>query len=201
MFRAAEMGQQLFALTFVQAENWVDVGAAVAIFGEEAGNRFRRMVGADHHPFGHSGDAVLGLHPLTGFFVTANKVAQFDPRFAERLFTGQYRGFDIHRQHPVRLDKGDGVLAVLLIRLYAIGQPNGNKLQAAVARFGTQFINRHLAQFPRQGGVLAAADTQHQRFNKRVGLQVGLQEIDAAADLAGDINLRLCAQRLNNLLL
>lgn len=44
MFRAAEMGQQLFALTFVQAENWVDVGAAVAIFGEEAGNRFRRMV-------------------------------------------------------------------------------------------------------------------------------------------------------------
>ena len=66
------MGQQLFALTFVQAENWVDVGAAVAIFGEKAGNRFRRMVGTDHNSFGHSGDAVLGLHSLTGFFISAN---------------------------------------------------------------------------------------------------------------------------------
>ena len=30
-------------------QNWVDVGAAVAIFGEKAGNRFRRMVGTDHN--------------------------------------------------------------------------------------------------------------------------------------------------------
>jgi hypothetical protein len=73
------MGQQLLALTFVQAEDRVDVGAAVAIFGEEAGNRFRRMVGTDHHAFGHSGDAVLRFHALTGFFVAANKVAQFNP--------------------------------------------------------------------------------------------------------------------------
>ena len=121
MFRAAEMGQQLFALTFVQAEDRVDVGAAVAIFGEEAGNRLRCMVGADYHPLGHPGDAVLGFHALTGFFVAANEVAQFDPRFAQRLFACQYRGFDIHRQHPVRLNKGDGILAVLLIRLHAVG--------------------------------------------------------------------------------
>lgn len=121
MFRAVEMGQQLFALTFVQAENWVDVGAAVAIFGEKAGNRFRRMVGTDHNSFGHSGDAVLGLHSLTGFFISANEVAQFDACFAQRLFAGQHRSFNIDCQHPVRLDKCDGVLAVLLISLHAIG--------------------------------------------------------------------------------
>ncbi len=57
--------------------------AAVAIFGEKAGNRFRRMVGTDHNSFGHSGDAVLGLHSLTGFFISANEVAQFDACFAQ----------------------------------------------------------------------------------------------------------------------
>jgi NH3-dependent NAD+ synthetase len=33
-----------------------------------------------------------------------------------------------------------------------------------------------------------AADTQHQRFNKRVSLQIGFQEIDAATDLVCGIN-------------
>lgn len=79
------------------------------------------VVGTDHNSFGHSGDAVLGLHSLTGFFISANEVAQFDACFAQRLFAGQHRSFNIDCQHPVRLDKCDGVLAVLLISLHAIG--------------------------------------------------------------------------------
>ncbi|STS81913.1 Uncharacterised protein [Klebsiella pneumoniae] len=59
------------------------------------------------------------LHSLTGFFIAANEVAQFDACFAQRLFAGQHRSFNIDCQHPIRLDKCDGVLAVLLISLHA----------------------------------------------------------------------------------
>ena len=75
MLRTAQRGKQLLTLTLVQAEDRVDVGAAVAIFGEETGDRFRRMVGADHDAFGHPGDAVLRFHALAGFLVAANKIA------------------------------------------------------------------------------------------------------------------------------
>lgn len=61
------------------------------------------------------------LHALTGFFVAANEVAQFDPASRSACSLCQYRGFDIHRQYPVRLNKGNGILAVLLIRLHAVG--------------------------------------------------------------------------------
>ena len=75
-------GKQLLALTFVQAEDRVNVGAAVAIFGEEAGDRFGRMVGADHDAFGHPGDAVLRFHALACLFIAANEIAQLNARFA-----------------------------------------------------------------------------------------------------------------------
>ena len=68
-------GKQLLALTLVQAEDRVDVGAAVAVLGEETGDRFCRMVGADHDAFGHPGNAVLRFHALAGFLVAANKIA------------------------------------------------------------------------------------------------------------------------------
>ena len=75
MLRTAQRGQQLLTLTLVQAEDRVDVGAAVAVLGEETGDRFCRMVGADHDAFGHPGNTVLRFHALAGFLVAANKIA------------------------------------------------------------------------------------------------------------------------------
>ena len=91
------MGQQLFALAFVEAKDGVNIGTAVAVFGEEPGDRFRRMVGAYHYAVGHSGDAVLRLHAFAGFFITANKVAKFDPGLAQRLLAGQHGALNIDR--------------------------------------------------------------------------------------------------------
>ena len=120
------------------------------------------MVCSHDHAFGHAGDTVLRFHSLTGFLVAANKVAQLNTRFSQRLLAGQHRAFDIDRQHAVGLDKFDGILAILLIGLDAIRQAHGDKLQAAIAAFSPQLIDRHLAQFAGKGRILAAANAEHQ---------------------------------------
>ncbi len=167
MLRAAERGQQLLALTLVETEQRVNICAAIAIFGEETGQRLCRMVSAHHHAAGHPGDAVLGFHPLTGLFVAAYEVAQFNARVAQRFFAGQHRFFNIYGQHAIRLDEGDGILTILLIELYAVRQTHRDKLQGFIACFCTQFADGHLGELPGEGGVLTAANAQHQRLQKR----------------------------------
>lgn len=108
------------------------------------------MVGADHHAVGHAGDAVLRLHALARFFIAANKVAELNPGFPQRLLAGQHRALNIDRQHAIRLDEGDGILAILLIRLHAVRQAHGDKL-AAIVTLCPQLINCLLAQFTGQG--------------------------------------------------
>ena len=135
MLRTAQRGKQLFTLTLVQTENRVNVGAAIAIFGEETGDGFCRMVGADNHAFGHSGDAVLGFHTLASFLVAANKIAQLNARFAQCLLACQHRPFNIDGEYAIGLDERDGILAILFIGLHAIGKTHGDKLQFLIARF------------------------------------------------------------------
>ncbi|CCJ84200.1 hypothetical protein BN133_577 [Cronobacter dublinensis 582] len=201
MLRAAERFQQQFALTLVEAEQRVDIGAAIAVFGEEAGHRFGRMVGADHHAFGHPGDAVLRFHTLARFFVAAHEIAQLNARFAQRFLARQHGFFDVNGQHFVRLDERQRVLTIFFIKLYAEGQTHRDKLIALVAGFITQFADGKLAQFAGERGVLTAADAEHQGFQKRIRFQVGLQKIDAATDLFTGVNLRFHPKRLNNFVL
>ena len=78
MFRATQFAQQRFTLTLVQPEQRIDVGAAIAIFGEEASHRFCSMIRAHNKAFGHTGDAVLGFHAFTGFFIAAYEIAELD---------------------------------------------------------------------------------------------------------------------------
>ncbi len=201
MFRAAQGFQQQLALTFIKAKQRVDVGAAVAIFGEEAGNRFRRVVGAHNQTFGHAGDAVLRLHAFARFFVAAHKIREFDARLAQRAFAGQHRLFDIHRQRAIGLDKRQRILTVLLIRLDAVRQAHGDKGVGAVAALFAQFANRQLRQFTRQRRVLAAANAEHQRLQKRIALQVAFKEIDAAANFLLRVDNRVNAECGNDFLL
>ena len=134
MLRTAQRGQQLLTLTLVKTEDRVNIGAAVAVFGEETGDRFCRVVGADDNAFGHPGDAVLRFHALAGFLVAANKIAQLNARFAKRLLACQHRALNINGQHAVRLNEGNGILAILLVRLYAIRKTHRDKLQFLIAR-------------------------------------------------------------------
>ncbi len=59
-----------------------------------------------------------------------NRSAQF--RFAQRLFAGEDGAFNIDGEYSVRLNKSNGVLAILFIGLHAIRQTNGDKLQRIV---------------------------------------------------------------------
>ncbi len=201
MLRAAQRRQQLLALTLVQAEEGVDIRAAIAVFGEEAGDGFRGVVGADDDPFGHPCDTVLRFHALTGFLVAADKIAQFNTGFTQGLLAGQYRTFDVYGKNTVRLNKRDRILTVLLVSLHAIRQTYGNKLQRGVTGLVTQLGDGHLAQLTGQSGILTAADAQHQRLQERVCRQVSFQKINATTDLFIGINRRFRAQRLNNFLL
>ena len=201
MFRAAQRFQQQFALTFVKAEQWVNIRAAVAILGEEAGHRFRRMVGADYYALRHTGDAVLRLHALARFFIAAHKVGKLNARFPQRAFAGQHRLFDIYRQRAIRLDKRQRVLAILLIRLHAVGQAHSDKGVGLVAGLFAQFADRHLRQFARQRGVLTAADAQHQGLQRRVALQIAFEEINAAANFLLRVDNRVNAECCNDFLL
>mgnify|MGYP003366976865 CR=1 FL=1 len=81
MLRAAKLGQQLFTLTLVEAEDWVDVGTALSIKKKETGDGFCCMIGPDDDAVGHTGNAVLCFHAFAGFFIAANKVAQFNTGF------------------------------------------------------------------------------------------------------------------------
>ncbi len=47
-----------------------------------------RVIGADHHAFLHARNAVLRFHAFAGFFVTLDEIAEFDPDFTQRRFTG-----------------------------------------------------------------------------------------------------------------
>ncbi len=109
------------------------------------------MVSAYHHAVGHPGNTVLRFHAFTGFLIAANKVAELNTGFPQCLLAGQYGTFNIHRQHPIRLDEGDRIPAILLIRTDAVRQAYGNKLQLFIAGFGTQFIDRLLTKFACQG--------------------------------------------------
>ncbi len=201
MLRAAQRFQQGFALAFSQAEQGIDVGAAIAIFGKETGQRFGGMIGADHHARGHTGNAVLRLHAFTRFFVAAHEVAQGQARLFQCFFAGQHRLFDVHHHHAIGFDKVDGILTILFIFLDAIGQAHGDKLVVLLAGLFAQFANRHLAQLTCQRGVLAAADAQHQGFQKRMRLEIGLQKIDAGANFLLGIDNRFRVQRADYFLL
>lgn len=109
MLRTAQRCEKLFAPAFVKAMKRVNIGTAVAIFGEEPGYRFRRMVGAHHDAVSHTGDAILRFHSLTRFFIAANKIAQLNSRFAQRLFAGEDGAFNIDGEYSVRLNKSNGV--------------------------------------------------------------------------------------------
>ncbi len=159
------------------------------------------MVSSDHNTGVHPGNAVLRLHTLAGLFVTANKVRQRDAGIAQGFLAGQDRFFDIDRQHAVRLDKVDGILAVLLIRLHTIRQTHGNKLVSAISGLFTQFADGGLTQFAGQGRVLTAADAQYQRLDKGIGFQIRLKKVDAGANFLLNLNGGLNAQRFDNFLL
>lgn len=73
MLRTAQRCEKLFAPAFVKAMKRVNIGTAVAIFGEEPGYRFRRMVGAHHDAVSHTGDAILRFHSLTRFSLPRTK--------------------------------------------------------------------------------------------------------------------------------
>ncbi len=158
MLRTAQRCEKLFALAFVKAMKRVNIGTAIAIFGEEPGYRFRRMVGAHHDAVSHTGDAILRFHSLTRFFIAANKIAQLNSRFAQRLFAGEDGAFNIDGEYSVRLNKSNGVLAILFIGLHAIRQTNGDKLQRIITGLFPQFGDSHLAEFPGQRRILPAAD-------------------------------------------
>ena len=145
MFRATQRGKQLLTLTLVQTENRVNVSTAIAVFGEKSGDGFCCMIGSHDNAAGHAGDTVLSLHTFTGFFIATDKIAQFNTRFTQGLFTGQYRTLNIDGEYAVRLDKGDGILTVLFISLNAIWQTYGNKLQRVIPRFFAKLGNSHLA--------------------------------------------------------
>ena len=134
VLRATQRGKQLLTLTFVQTEERINIGTAVAILGEETRDGFCRMIGTDHNAFGHPGNAVLRFHTFTGFFIAADKIAQLNACFAKRLLAGQHRSFDIDGEHTIGLDEGDGILAILFIGLHAIGKTHGNKLQRVITR-------------------------------------------------------------------
>ncbi len=151
MLRAAKVFQQLLALTLVQAEQGIDVRAAIAILGEETGHGFSRVIGADHYAFGHAGDAVLRFHPLAGFFIAADKIGKRNTRLFQRALTGQHRLFDVYHQRTVGFDKGQRVLTILLIRLHTIGETHGNKSVVVITTLLTQLGDRPLRQRARQG--------------------------------------------------
>ncbi len=81
----------------------VNIGTAIAIFGEEPGGQARRMVGAHHDAVSHTGDAILRFLFAHALFIAANK-AQFTCA-AQRLFAGEDGAFNIDGEYSVRLNK------------------------------------------------------------------------------------------------
>ena len=138
--RAECLGQGAHA-ALVQTGQRCDVAGTVAEFGEESHQGFGRMIGADHEAACCAGHRVLSNHALPCLDIAQDEVFLFrvGKRLAARFCSRQHcvtGRLDVDGEHLVRCYRLHGILRILLILLYAIGQTYSDELcfMAALAR-------------------------------------------------------------------
>ena len=97
------------------------------------------------------------------------------------------RLLDVEDDGLLRADVGQCGLCVDLVALHAVGQANGDEPRGVP--FGDELVDGHSAQEPRERGVLATADAEHESL--RAGrAKVRLQEVDPGPHLLGGVDDR-----------
>ena len=117
----------------------------------------------------------MGGHAQAGFGIAAVEIGDVGKlqRIRHLFVEGQGGRLDIDGGAVIGLDEIQSNLGIVLIGLHAVGQAHGPKLRAVDA------LHRQLRKLSRQGGILAAGDTQHVAFSAS-GAQVINQEIHPA---------------------
>ena len=164
-------------MAFVEPSQGEEVCRAIAPLGKESGDVFRRVVGTDDEGADLAGDGVLGGHAQAGLSIAAVEIGDVGKLHSIRhlLVEGQGSWFDIDGGAVIGLYEIEGNLGIVLIGLDAVRQAHGPELRALDA------VHRQLREFSRQGGILAAGNSQHVSF-RTGGVQVVNQEIYAALD-------------------
>ena len=135
------------------------------------------MVRADHQQVVVPAHRVLRGHAHAGLGVAAREVGELlaGGRGVGGLEPVDGRS-DVVRDHPVRLDEGERGLRVVLVLLGAVRQSHGHELGGDLVL--AQLLHGQLCEPPRERGVHAAADAQHEAPGVRRP-EVVAQEVDA----------------------
>src|SRR5699024_12366956 len=96
-------------------------------------------------------------------------------------------GGDVHGHRVVGGDDLHRGRRIGLVGLHRVRQAGGDEQRIGALAGGAQPFDRELTQSARQGGVLAAADAQHQARRAGAAQIVG-QEIGAGRDLGGRVD-------------
>ena len=136
------------------------------------------MVGADDEQSALAGDRVLRDHPHACLDVALAEVAERrSDRVGVLLGEPVDRRLDVEDDGLLGPDEGQRELRVVLVALHAVGQPHGDEPRGAA--LGDELVDGEPAQAPRERGVLAAADAEHEALGAGRA-QVRLQEVDRA---------------------
>lgn len=158
----AEVAQKEGALPFGEPVEGEEVGRAVAVFGEEAGDVLCGVVGAHDEEPQLPGQGVLGDHALPGLEVPAVEIAEafLAEHTGDFCFGGARRLGDVDRHAVVGLDESERPLRIVFVRLDPVGKSDGPELRVPAA--GAVLLYGELGQAASQRRILAAGDSQHE---------------------------------------